>query len=270
MADPGESLIPPSSPARTEDGTPKIVIATTSAPATKIEPTVEHHPELKETRSKSKDAFFLETDDDEEETLITAEFVHKHQEALRSQLDKIDREKSLKEVATRLTYSTPSSGGAHATKTVIAEVVSPTPTKEAVPGASSDRKTPETDMMVLLSSLLTVIQDQRSQGPAIGATPSVATKIPSPAPTAVIDNARHHTEGQGEDSLSLPYKPNDLTKVSKFTRRIAEASLPPKLKMPSYIGQYDGTQDPDDHIYAFWGAGQVGAWNEPTWCHVFA
>ena len=74
----------------------------------------------------------------------------------------------------------------------------------------------------------------------------------------------------GTDDLSLPYKPKRLTEKSKFSPRIALATLPAKSKLPNTVGKYDGLSDPDDHILAFTTAGRVGAWTLPAWCHLFA
>ncbi|MFS7939180.1 putative retrotransposon gag domain-containing protein [Helianthus anomalus] len=73
----------------------------------------------------------------------------------------------------------------------------------------------------------------------------------------------------GDDGLDQPYLPRDLAEVSKFTRRIAEAPMPPKTKLPSGFDRYDGTRDPEDHLHAFRGAGQLGRWPMPVWCHMF-
>ncbi|XP_022032871.1 uncharacterized protein LOC110933979 [Helianthus annuus] len=54
-----------------------------------------------------------------------------------------------------------------------------------------------------------------------------------------------------EDELTRPYKPIDATFRSKFTRRIAEAPIKEKPKMPQTVGKYDGLADPDDHLNLF-------------------
>ncbi|KAF5756890.1 hypothetical protein HanXRQr2_Chr08g0335011 [Helianthus annuus] len=41
-----------------------------------------------------------------------------------------------------------------------------------------------------------------------------------------------------------------MTSQSKFTLRIVNAPLPAKLKMPPTLKFYDGTSDPDDHMFA--------------------
>ena len=72
------------------------------------------------------------------------------------------------------------------------------------------------------------------------------------------------------DDLSAPYKPKRLTEKSKFSARIALATLSSKSKLPTTVGKYDGLSDPDDHIMSFTTAGRVCAWSLPTWCHLFA
>ncbi|XP_022003491.1 uncharacterized protein LOC110900943 [Helianthus annuus] len=73
----------------------------------------------------------------------------------------------------------------------------------------------------------------------------------------------------GDNGLDQPYLPRDLAEVSKFTRRIAEAPMPPKTKLPPGFDRYDGTRDPEDYLHAFRGAGQLGRWPMPVWCHMF-
>ncbi|XP_021980657.1 uncharacterized protein LOC110876803 [Helianthus annuus] len=45
--------------------------------------------------------------------------------------------------------------------------------------------------------------------------------------------------------------------------------MPPKTKLPPNFDRYDGTRDPEDHLHAFKGAGQLGLWPMPVWCHMF-
>ncbi|XP_035841427.1 uncharacterized protein LOC118488262 [Helianthus annuus] len=80
---------------------------------------------------------------------------------------------------------------------------------------------------------------------------------------------RKERDNQNDDGLDQPYLPRDLAEVSKFTRRIAEAPMPPKTKLPPNFDRYDGTRDPEDHLHAFRGAGQLGRWPMPVWCHMF-
>ncbi|MFS8010675.1 hypothetical protein Hanom_Chr14g01299841 [Helianthus anomalus] len=47
----------------------------------------------------------------------------------------------------------------------------------------------------------------------------------------------------------MPYHPTSMTSQSKFKLRIINASLPAKLNMPPTLKFYDGTSDPDDHMF---------------------
>ncbi|KAD5960445.1 hypothetical protein E3N88_11917 [Mikania micrantha] len=80
--------------------------------------------------------------------------------------------------------------------------------------------------------------------------------------TRVEENDEPRKDGGGpeddEDPLLRPYHPTNYTDLSKFTCRIAKALLPGKLKLPENVGKYDGTNDPDDHLHAFEGAGKIG------------
>ncbi|MFS7956533.1 hypothetical protein Hanom_Chr07g00655701 [Helianthus anomalus] len=71
-------------------------------------------------------------------------------------------------------------------------------------------------------------------------------------------------DNSGDGGLDQPYLPRDLADVSKFTRRISEAPMPPKTKLPPGFDRYDGTRDPEDHLHAFQGAGQLGRWPMPV------
>lgn len=76
-------------------------------------------------------------------------------------------------------------------------------------------------------------------------------------------------ENSTPDTLDTPYRPSYTSDVSKFTRRIAEVTLPPKLRYPSTVDKYDGTQDPEDHLHAFRGATMVSGWSMLVWCLMF-
>ncbi|XP_022031907.1 uncharacterized protein LOC110932967 [Helianthus annuus] len=72
-----------------------------------------------------------------------------------------------------------------------------------------------------------------------------------------------------EEELTRPYKPVDEAFKSKFTRRIAEAPIKEKPKMPQTVGKYDGLGDPDDHLNLFKSVGEVACWPMPLWCKMF-
>ncbi|XP_021990890.1 uncharacterized protein LOC110887618 [Helianthus annuus] len=88
---------------------------------------------------------------------------------------------------------------------------------------------------------------------------------PSPAMTT-----RNEMEIFNDPDLTKPYHPVSMTAKSKFSARITHAMLPPKLKMPTTVKKYDGTTDPDDHMFDFDGAACVEQWPMPAWCFMFA
>ncbi|KAK9074310.1 hypothetical protein SSX86_006908 [Deinandra increscens subsp. villosa] len=104
----------------------------------------------------------------------------------------------------------------------------------------------------LLRKLLTTLEKQ-SQSSSPKAKPDKASK----------------RQSKGKDPMSLPYRPSEVGDISKFTDRISEAPLQPKLRLPPSVSAYDGTQDPEDHLHAIKAAGTAGAWSIPTWCHMF-
>ncbi|MFS7970691.1 hypothetical protein Hanom_Chr09g00823911 [Helianthus anomalus] len=73
-----------------------------------------------------------------------------------------------------------------------------------------------------------------------------------------------------DQELLMLYHPTSMTSQSKFKSRIVNAPLPAKLKMPPTLKFYDGTSDPDDHMFAFAGAAEVEQWPMPSWCLMFA
>jgi hypothetical protein len=71
------------------------------------------------------------------------------------------------------------------------------------------------------------------------------------------------------DDLIAQYRPTYLAEQSKFTRRIATAPLPAKLKMYASVSKYHGAKVLDDHLHAFNGAEFVQRLSMPTLCHIF-
>nr|GEW50063.1 hypothetical protein [Tanacetum cinerariifolium] len=53
-----------------------------------------------------------------------------------------------------------------------------------------------------------------------------------------------------------------------FTPRICYFDFP-KIRMPSHIKTYDGSEDPKDHLKIFQAAAKTKRWAMPTWCHMF-
>ncbi|GJT82505.1 hypothetical protein Tco_1056847 [Tanacetum coccineum] len=57
--------------------------------------------------------------------------------------------------------------------------------------------------------------------------------------------------------------------VTSFVRWSEDYPLPDGLKMPSYIGSYDGKRDPDNFLHLFKGAIRMQKWLMPVACHMF-
>ncbi|XP_035844434.1 uncharacterized protein LOC118491079 [Helianthus annuus] len=66
-----------------------------------------------------------------------------------------------------------------------------------------------------------------------------------------------------EEDLAKPYKPSNL---SCFSLQIADYDFQTKIKMPSHIKTYDGTEDPKDHIQIFTGAARIEKWSNAECC----
>ncbi|GJT38714.1 reverse transcriptase domain-containing protein [Tanacetum coccineum] len=62
---------------------------------------------------------------------------------------------------------------------------------------------------------------------------------------------------------------NPVGFVIPFVRWIEDYPLPDGLKMPSYIGSYDGKGDPDNFLYLFEWAIRMQKWLMPVACHMF-
>ncbi|GKD98476.1 hypothetical protein Tco_1382373 [Tanacetum coccineum] len=63
--------------------------------------------------------------------------------------------------------------------------------------------------------------------------------------------------------------PNHLGSVTPFIRSIEDYPLPDGLKMPSYIGSYNGKGDPDNFLHLFEGDIRIQKWLMPVACHMF-
>ncbi|GKC88585.1 reverse transcriptase domain-containing protein [Tanacetum coccineum] len=62
---------------------------------------------------------------------------------------------------------------------------------------------------------------------------------------------------------------NPVGSITPFVRWIEDYPLPDELKMPSYIGSYDGKGDPYNFLHLFEGAIQMQKWLMPVACHMF-
>ncbi|XP_021985818.1 uncharacterized protein LOC110882015 [Helianthus annuus] len=119
-----------------------------------------------------------------------------------------------------------------------------------------------------------------TMGPTI-VTPTFSTVVTSEAYTGYVQGSsgpspvmatRNDVQMDviGDPELTKPYHPVSMTAKSKFSARITHAKLPPKLKMPTTVKKYDGTTDPDDHMFDFDGAARVEQWPMLAWCFMFA
>ncbi|KAL9997752.1 hypothetical protein Hdeb2414_s0600g00922521 [Helianthus debilis subsp. tardiflorus] len=97
-----------------------------------------------------------------------------------------------------------------------------------------------------------------------------ATPVLSGPSPAIMIRSAPQLEVVNDPDLTKPYHPVSMTAKSKFSARITHAKLPPKLKMPTTVKKYDGTTDPDDHMFDFDGAARVEQWPMPAWCFMFA
>ncbi|GKE21804.1 hypothetical protein Tco_1433316 [Tanacetum coccineum] len=67
-----------------------------------------------------------------------------------------------------------------------------------------------------------------------------------------------------EDDLSQPWV---CKEIDLFTPRIRYFDFP-KIRIPSHIKTYDGSEDPEDHLKIFQAAAKTERWAMPTWCHM--
>ncbi|GJZ92319.1 hypothetical protein Tco_0664384 [Tanacetum coccineum] len=69
-----------------------------------------------------------------------------------------------------------------------------------------------------------------------------------------------------DEDLSQPWV---CEETDPFTPRIRYFDLPKRIRMPSHVKTYDGSEDPKDHLKIFQAASKVERWTMPTWCHMF-
>ncbi|GJW69371.1 reverse transcriptase domain-containing protein [Tanacetum coccineum] len=69
-----------------------------------------------------------------------------------------------------------------------------------------------------------------------------------------------------DKDLSRPWV---CEETDPFTPRIRYFDLPKRIRMPSHVKTYDGSEDPEDHLKIFQAAAKVERWAMPTWCHMF-
>ncbi|KAJ0909270.1 hypothetical protein HanRHA438_Chr07g0319721 [Helianthus annuus] len=166
----------------------------------------------------------------EETEHVTPGFVAMHREKITKYLDDLKRQEKLDSLRARLSFNTPSNQE----------------------GTNLQNKGNNGDHLETFMTALRQMSSEEREDLIIG---------------------QKHKEKEKNDSgsvgLDQPYLPRDLAEVSKFTRRISEAPMPLKTKLPPGFDRYDGTRDPEYHLHAFRGAGQLGRWPMPVWCHMF-
>ncbi|GJU47458.1 reverse transcriptase domain-containing protein [Tanacetum coccineum] len=86
-----------------------------------------------------------------------------------------------------------------------------------------------------------------------------------PAPKRHHDRKAYSRKGgrmsESEDSVCEETDP--------FMPHIYYFDLPKRIRMPSHVKTYDGSEDPEDHLKIFQAAAKVEWWAMPTWCHMF-
>ncbi|XP_022003936.1 uncharacterized protein LOC110901414 [Helianthus annuus] len=80
------------------------------------------------------------------------------------------------------------------------------------------------------------------------------------------NNNNNNTGVRVEEDLAKPYKPSNL---SCFSQQIADYDFQTKIKIPSHIKTYDGTEDPEDHLQIFTGAARIEKWSNAECCLMF-
>ncbi|KAJ0691240.1 putative retrotransposon gag domain-containing protein [Helianthus annuus] len=115
----------------------------------------------------------------------------------------------------------------------------------------------------------------RTTGPTGFTSPTFSTVVTSEIYTGYVQGSSGPPsvmapEEISDPDLTKPYHPVSMTAKSKFSARITHAKLPPKLKRTTIVKKYDGTTDPDDHMFDFDGAARVEQWSMPAWCFMFA
>ncbi|GJS48497.1 reverse transcriptase domain-containing protein [Tanacetum coccineum] len=90
----------------------------------------------------------------------------------------------------------------------------------------------------------------------------------------IKDSARGHWKSKSkkqrssmeDEDLSQPWV---CEETDPFMPRICYFDLPKRIRMPSHVKTYDGSEDPEDHLKIFQAAAKVERWATPTWCHMF-
>ncbi|GKA71000.1 reverse transcriptase domain-containing protein [Tanacetum coccineum] len=107
---------------------------------------------------------------------------------------------------------------------------------------------------------------------AAAKTPKAIIRVPtrkerSPLLRGIMtEKHTHQRSSMEDDDLSQPWV---CEETDPFMPRIRYFDLPKRIRMPSHVKTYDGSEDPEDHLNIFQAATKVEWWAMPTWCHMF-
>ncbi|GJY35652.1 reverse transcriptase domain-containing protein [Tanacetum coccineum] len=88
------------------------------------------------------------------------------------------------------------------------------------------------------------------------------------------DSAGEHWKSKSKKQRSS-MEDKDLSRpwvceeTDPFTPHIRYFDLPKRIRMPSHVKTYDGSEDPEDHLKIFQVTAKVEWWEMPMWCHMF-
>lgn len=117
---------------------------------------------------------------------------------------------------------------------------------------------PPSGLDPLLAQLLEEIKKQQATPPP-----------PPPPENPVRELLKVLKTLAGEETRELPRYVKRPTS-SKFCDWIAQYPLPDRQRVPSIVGTYDGTRDPEDHLVLFEQAIMTEKWADPVACHMFS
>ncbi|XP_022014684.1 uncharacterized protein LOC110914181 [Helianthus annuus] len=83
---------------------------------------------------------------------------------------------------------------------------------------------------------------------------------------ATQGNTNNNPGTRAEEDLAKPYKPSNL---SGFSQQIVDYDFQTRIKMPSHIRTYDGTEDPENHLQIFTGTARIEKWSNVECCLMF-
>ncbi|KAK1441061.1 hypothetical protein QVD17_06898 [Tagetes erecta] len=99
--------------------------------------------------------------------------------------------------------------------------------------------------------------------------PITGQPTPNPPVTTQQVSPPVVTHEAGTSRQTTPNEPYRSSSLSCFSEEIANFEFQAKIKMPSNVKTYDGTEDPEDHLQVFTGAASVERWTNAECCHMF-